>query len=473
MRFSFQLAAVASALVLIPGGVSHAADVTVTGADLQKIRDEIRELKQSYESRIAALERRLKEAEEKSRAVAGVEGATALPAQIAATPATTGTGSTGIAAFNPGISLILSGGYSNLSRDPSQYQITGFALPNSLIDDLRPQRGFSLGESELGIYANVDHLFYGGLNFAIHPDNSVSAEEAFVQTTSLPNGFTLKAGRFFSGIGYQNEQHAHTWDFVDTPLAYKVFLGGQFSNDGVQVRWLAPTDTFLEFGAETGSGANFPGTDRNRNGAGGSAIYVHAGDDVGASHSWRAGVSLLQTSPRDRQWRDIDARAMAVDNSFSGRSRLAIVDGVWKWAPQGNARNTYLNVQGEYLRLVEKGDGTYDVSGASLGPITGPYVATQSGWTLQAVYQWAPAWRAGVRTERLNAGSPGFGISALNMRRPDYAPARRAWMVDYNPSEFSRLRLEFAQDRSRQGITDNQVFLQYQMSLGAHGAHKF
>ena len=46
-------------------------------------------------------------------------------------------------------------------------------------------------------------------------------------------------------------------------------------------------------------------------------------------------------------------------------------------------------------------------------------------------------------------------------------------MADYSWSEFSRLRLQYAHDKSMQGITDNQVTLQYIMSLGAHGAHKF
>ena len=46
-------------------------------------------------------------------------------------------------------------------------------------------------------------------------------------------------------------------------------------------------------------------------------------------------------------------------------------------------------------------------------------------------------------------------------------------MVDWTPSEFSRLRLQFARDQSRDADADNQIFLQYQMSLGAHGAHTF
>ncbi len=122
-------------------------------------------------------------------------------------------------------------------------------------------RGFSLAESELGFAANIDPWLSGAANISLHPDNSVSVEEAFVQTTSLGHGLSLKAGRFFSGIGYLNAQHSHTWDFVDTPLAYQAFLGTQFGDDGVQLRWLAPTDLFLEAGAEVGRGRGFPGSD--------------------------------------------------------------------------------------------------------------------------------------------------------------------------------------------------------------------
>jgi len=46
-------------------------------------------------------------------------------------------------------------------------------------------------------------------------------------------------------------------------------------------------------------------------------------------------------------------------------------------------------------------------------------------------------------------------------------------MLDFSPSEFSRVRLQLARDRARGGFTDTQWFLQYQMSLGAHGAHTY
>jgi hypothetical protein len=46
-------------------------------------------------------------------------------------------------------------------------------------------------------------------------------------------------------------------------------------------------------------------------------------------------------------------------------------------------------------------------------------------------------------------------------------------MVDWSPSEFSRLRAQYAWDDARDAVTDEQFFLQYIHALGAHGAHKF
>jgi hypothetical protein len=371
--------------------------------------------------------------------------------------------------FNPAISLILSGLYTNLSQDPANYRITGFPVPSSV--DIGPgQRGFSLAESELGVYANIDPYFYGGLNFSIHPDDTASAEEAFIQTIALSNGFSVKAGRFFSGIGYLNSQHAHVWDFTDAPLAYQAFLGTQFGDDGVQIKWLAPTDTFLEFGTELVRGRSFPGSDRDKNGSGAGTVFAHVGGDVGASHSWRAGVSVLETSPQNQEFSDTNITGNTVTNSFSGDSRLWIADFVWKYAPNGNPVHTNFKVQAEYLRRNEDGNLTYDTAGVSS---TAPYDARQSGWYLQGVYQFMPYWRVGLRTEQLDHGTVDYSSNNANLPRSNFNPSKNSVMVDYSPSEFSRIRVQFAQDKSRQGVTDNQAFVQYQMSLGAHGAHQY
>ncbi|HSV44975.1 MAG TPA: hypothetical protein VLJ58_04205 [Ramlibacter sp.] len=448
----------------IPAGLALALAAPLLAAaqtpvDIDTLRREIDAIRAAYEQRLSALEQRLKAAEAAAAAPAARADAaapTGAPATVPAAPpaATAARGN----AFNPEISLILSGGYSRATQDPASYGLTGFALPAGA--EAGPgARGFSLAESELSLAASIDPWLRGAAHIALHPDNEVSVEEAYVQTTSLGAGFTLKAGRYLSGVGYLNEKHRHSWDFADAPLAYQAFLGTQFADDGVQLRWLAPTDTFLELGAEVGRGRAFPGADNDRNGAGATALFAHTGGDVGDSHSWRAGISLLKARPREQAL--VAALDSSAVNLFSGRSRVVIGDFVWKWAPRGNATRTHFALQGEVLRGTRDGE----VSDAS-GALT-PVRTTQSGWYLQGVYQFMPRWRAGLRTERLDSGA----TSALT--DVAYRPRKESLMLDFSPSEFSRVRLQLARDRSRLGEPDRQLVLQYQMSLGAHGGHGF
>ena len=52
-------------------------------------------------------------------------------------------------------------------------------------------------------------------------------------------------------------------------------------------------------------------------------------------------------------------------------------------------------------------------------------------------------------------------------------PERYSLMLDWSPSEFSRLRAQYNRDNSRLNGTDNQWSLQYILSMGSHGAHLF
>jgi hypothetical protein len=452
---------------LLAGAVALACSHAIPAAandndELEKLRAEVQQMKQGYEARIQALENKL----DQVQSSAGKAEEHAAKAEDAAIQASANKAPASSNAFNPDISLILSGIYANRSQN-SDYHITGFQAGG----DIGPGvRGLSLAESELGVYANIDHYFYGGLNLALTPDDTVSVEEAFIQTTALPAGVTLKAGRFFSGVGYLNEQHAHTWDFVDNPLAYQAFLGGQYGDDGVQVKWLAPTDLFVELGAEAGRGRIAGTTGRDKNGSGMGSVFGHVGGDFGVSNSWRAGLSYLRTSPDKRQSPDLDAADNFVTNEFSGTSKLWIADFVWKWAPNGNTKYTSFKLQGEYLHRSESGALTYDIDAVANAD---RYRASQSGWYMQGVYQFLTYWRVGLRYDRLDSGSASYAGNAASLVEDGYNPDRISAMVDYNPSEFSRIRLQLARDRSREGAPDNQIFLQYIMSLGAHGAHKF
>lgn len=460
---------------------------------IAELREQVKQMKQQYDARLSALEQRLQDAQaalaqaQNTAAQAQQPAATPAPAAaaVAAVPAApsapavaqeaapemampaSGGNAAAANAFNPQISLVLAGTYANLRRDPNQYRLQGFLPPDG---DVGPgARSFNLGESEMTLAANIDPMFSGQLTFALTGEDTVSVEEGFLQTRELGGGLNFKAGRFLSSIGYLNSQHAHAWDFVDAPLAYQAFLGGQYKPDGVQVRWLAPTDVFLEVGAEFGSGRAFPGNDRNKNGLGSSAVFAHVGDDIGDSGSYRAGVSWLHTASNDRAYEE-----NGVPFAFSGRSNVLIADAIYKWAPNGNPTQQNLKLQGEYLRRNE--DGSLLASSGG-----GHYDRTQSGWYLQGVYQFMPTWRAGLRYEHLTSGTPNaailavndFANSALYPSLSVFSPTRATAMLDWSPSEFSRFRLQFARDRSQNGASDNQIYLQYIMSLGTHAAHAF
>jgi hypothetical protein len=375
--------------------------------------------------------------------------------------------------FNPAIGLVLQGSYAQ--RKPGERTITGFLAGGH---DHGGARGLKLDHTELTFAANIDPTLRGYANIALL-DGEAEVEEAWFQTLALGQGLSIKGGRFLSGIGYANEQHPHAWDFADNSLMYSALFGEHLAQDGVQLKWLAPTDTFLEFGAELGRGGNFPGSEDggDRNGAGAWSLFAHIGDDLGESASWRAGLSYLSAKPKNRGSHVEDLGGVEAETLFSGKSNAWLADFVWKWAPDGNPKARNLKFQAEYFRRDERGDMACDdadpaVASACTGGVADTYRGKQSGWYAQGIYQFMPRWRAGLRYDRLDSGSVDFGLLPLPVA--GYHPNKWSLMADYSPSEYARFRLQLARDRSMQGSPDdNQVTLQYIHSLGAHGAHKF
>ena len=447
--------------------LGHAAD------DVASLRAELQALKNDYKTRVDALEQRITQLE--SAPVGALAEATPEPQPMPAQAPSGGMGGTGTA-FNPAVSLILAGGYTHTSQDPQTWQIGGF-IPSG--GEVGPgERSFNLGESELTLSANVDPYFSAQMTAAFTPENEVEVEEAFFRTLALPEGFTAKGGRFFSGFGYLNEVHAHAWDFVDQPLAYQAFFGNQFKQDGVQVKWLAPTELFVELGAETGNGSEFPATRRNRNGFNGATLFAHVGGDVSDATSWRAGAAYLDQRADDRAFETVDEFGLPLTNAFTGKSRTWVVDAVLKWTPLGDPNRRQLKLQGEYMQRDETGLLAFDAEGSDLA---GDYRSSQSGWYVQGVYQFLPRWRAGLRYDALDDGTKRIALvdsgelplSAFPALLPA-DPDRISIMVDWNPSEFSRLRAQWDWDDARGNDDRDRAFRpQYIYGIGAHAAHKY
>jgi hypothetical protein len=448
------LAAIAAA---VPVFASDANDIH---SELAQLRAELATLRKTYDTRIAALEARLRDA-------------VAVPTEEVIEPIATSVPSSS-KAFNPAVSLILDGKYRSIERDPESYRIGGF-FPSG--EEAGPgMRNVDLGESELAISANIDPYFAGHFIAAYSGDGETEVEEAYLTHIGLVPGATLEIGRLLSAFGYQNERHAHVWDFVDAPLVMEAFFGGQLKEDGLQLRWLAPTDLFLELGAQLGTGANFPGSHRNRNWPNAAMVFAHVGGDVGTGSSYRIGGSFRHTNAVNRTYDDVDSDGTPVTNAFDGDVDMWGIDAAWKWTPEGNPFERSLELQAEYYSARSVGSLSFDSSGVSL--VDG-FVSRQSGWYAQAVYGFLPRWRVGVRYDELDSGTPHIGLVGEGLDADDFPllaenePSRWTAMIDFSPSEFSRLRLQYARDEARFGDPDDQIFLQYNMSMGAHGAHQF
>lgn len=448
----------------------------------------LQKLQQDYEAKLKTMERRLDAAENKAaaatakaedaqKAVSTAQAAPAATAPAAAPePAAASNPPSSISAFNPAIGVVLDGKGMASSRNPNNWKLPGFALGDQAKP---PPRGPSIGESEINLQANVDQALFANLTVAFENDNSVSIEEAFVQPTALPWNFTTKFGRFFSGIGYLNEQHAHTWDFADAPLPYLAFLNGQYGDDGMQLRWLAPTNQFLEFGGEVLRGASFPSnsvsealSSNHNDGVGAWSAFVHTGDDIGDSASYSVGLSYLGSHAKNRATTPVGGQSGS--DMFSGTDHTVIVDGVYKWAPNGNFAQTYVKLQSEVFLRKEQGNFTaLNFPGAAGTSTTKNFASDwQNGFYVQGVYQFMPFWRVGVRYDQVSAPSLGPSFADTTLDSQNVTPRRYSAMVDYSTSEFGRFRLQYNRDEGRP-TPDNQFILQYTISLGAHGAHQY
>jgi hypothetical protein len=468
VRLSRIAASASAVFALLAASPAFADEAT----DLAAIKAQLGALQREYGGKIRSLESRLAKAEADARAARAAaatanKSAAATQASVAtvtqSVDASTAALQQALAdapppqpappasnnAFNPGIAAVLNGFYVASSRDPKTAHIRGFAVGDEAGG---PLRGFSLGESEVSLTANIDPSLQGFLDFSMQDDNSLAVEEAYIQTKDLPYGFTLKGGRFLSGIGYLNERHAHDWTFSDAPLPYRAFLNSQYGDDGLQVRWLAPTDQFLEFGAEIFRGDAYPAAGAQHGGQGTVTAFVHTGDDINDSSSYLAALSYLHSRGANR---DTDGHL------FTGNDDLGIVSFVYKWAPGGNPVVRNLTLSSELFYGHE--GGTFDAI---------PFSQDRFGWYTQGVYQFMPQWSVGLRYADLGTSNPGPALAGSLLDDLDHAPRAATALLEYDTSEFGRVRVQYTHDETDLK-PDDTILLQYTVIYGPHGAHRY
>lgn len=360
---------------------------------------------------------------------------------------------------NPYISFSLNTNF--YSSSVNERNLGSRGIPGYTTQGFEQKKGFNLSEGELFLFAPVDPYFnlYATIPFT---EEGGSLEEAYFVTTALPEGLQVKGGKFKSGFSRFNSQHPHAWDFADAPLLYRGFLGNEgLIEKGVQVTYLPTLPFYTLLGIEVLQGQNEVLFNKDATGGPhGFTAFVKSSLDFGDSSTVLFGPYVMGGQTR--------TDTVADDTFFRGNSTVYGFETVYKWKP---SKDRSVLLQAEYM--LRNQNGTLDVQDPDTDlTTTSRFTRSQDGMYVQGLYQ-LDRWRFGLRWDRLNlfrnryslAGEDqGFGAN----------PWRIAGAVEFNPSEFSRLRLQYNHDRSGlDGKTNHEVIMQLILGIGAHAAHPF
>src|SRR3989441_2247814 len=319
--------------------------------------------------------------------------------------------------FNPSVSVI--GNYLGVGGSNGTEN-----LPSS-----------SLRESEVSFQAIVDP--YARADFFLSfGEEGVGVEEGFATFTSLPGGLLAKVGRMRTAFGKINPLHLHVLPWPDEPLPIVNLLGGEegWIGTGLSTALLVPLpgDVFSEVTVQVlrgDSGELFAAPDR------GSLAYnghYRVFGDLSEATNLEVGVSY-----------GLGPNGLTP----TSHTRLEGIDTTLRWKPLRTATYRSASFRGEFIQS-RREDPLGD--------------QTAEGWFLSGEYQLAKRWFTGARID--------------SSRHADDASQRdrgKALLLTFWPSEFSQLRGELRRREYADGETADELLLQIQFAIGAHGAHPF
>ncbi len=445
--------------------ISPAITQQVFAGEQNDVKSELKELRKMMENmqqRIDELEEKNealeKQAKEKEETIV-VEEETDLT--VIETPATERQGflQKALNTFNPEISVIGIFAAAWYSQDDP-----------IVFAEVDPENtGVNVQEIEIGFQGVIDSYFRFD-TFLVFGVEGVELEEAYGTTLfSLPLNSQIRAGRMRAKFGRINQIHRHNQNFVTLPLPAAQFLGEHLNPTSIEANFLVPVPWYMELSALGGSpDVETPTFDRDENANNlARLLYIfHLANFVEVSEA--LGVSLGGSF------------ATGVNNTGRDeRSNMYGIDLFAKYRPLENNPYQEVMLQSEFMYL------DADTPEENL---------ENWGWYAQLVYRFAKRWNTGFRYGIIDTNTPvqeeagdidGDPAGLFTLIRNEEGEEeegmlglfgrtyRLSPMLTFNPSEFSRLRVQY--DYLNQDFTENQhaIFLQFQYSLGAHGAHPF
>jgi hypothetical protein len=400
--------------------------------EVTRLREELRGLRAEYESRFAALEKRIAVLEGEGEAP-GPEEPEEEPLLREAEAALAAAG-TAVQAPAPGPA---SGGSGAQSLNPQISVIGDFLGTASRNAPDLGEPSVDLREVEFGFQAQLDPFARADFFLTVPSLEDVEMEEGYITLLTLPSDFLARFGKVRVPFGRANVDHRPETFTVDRPDVIVGYFGEEgLAEAGATIARLLPNpwDLFMEVELDVLAGANEVSF------GGGSAkdllynLHYRSFFDLTPAQSLNLGASYA-TGVRQ------------ITENLSGRTHLGGLDVTYQWKPL--ARGKYRS----FLWQTELMGGTRETEGGDNGSF---------GLYSFARYQLGRRFYVGGRFDY--SQSPEV---------PDLSSRSGSVLVDFFASEFQRLRLQYKVTDWTSEPLAHQFFIQWFYLIGSHGAHKF
>jgi hypothetical protein len=440
-----------------------------TAEEVKRLRAEMRAMDQRHRAEMAELRRELSArgpgesdlASEIDRLVDRVEH---LDEEIHVTSRR----QRGFHLLETSLNALIAVGGSSASDDEIEALNAGGHDPN--------RRGFTLQNVELTLRGSVDRYFDAEVNVVYFTDrdgeSQFELEQAYADARSLPHGLRLRAGQYYTAFGVHNQQHPHSWRFVDMPFGWTRMFGPDgMRGVGAQLGWRLPTETALELiaGVQNANGetmSSFVNPEDEGHGHGDvSSTFgdqrpreVRSLDDL----VW-TGRATASFEPSDTWHLGLGASAAFGPNSAGGSADTSLfgADLAARWTPH-DARDGFPFVEARFEYVAR--DYDFDAFVDEAGDAFGSGSLDDDTWYLQTVWGFVRDWTVAGRYERFDGDAPEEILGLEDRGR---------WSVafTYSFSTSSKVRLQVNRDDSDVIDDATTVWLQFEFNLGAHGEH--
>ena len=316
--------------------------------------------------------------------------------------------------FNPAISLhgLLLGTYNSEGNDNSSQS---------------NKTGLSVQEMELQLAGNVDNWLRVTSTFSMEGTEGPFGMEELVGSGLITNNLSLQAGKFFAPMGKHNQLHTHAQPFVATPVSNEMVLGEEGIKEiGFGANFLLPVPFFSEINLQILEGEN-------------EDLFASTVND-GFAYLTRSASSFDLS---DETTMDANIAYAFGDNSLTGTYKTTEVLGVdirFKHKPLGREAYRTTIWQSEFLTSTREQIKT------------GFYTYLQQQFTK---YWWAQG---------------RYSHSYQQSDRSDQNQYSLA--LSYFSSEFLETKLEYTH-LNQYAADENQLFLRFNFTLGAHKGHSY